>query len=666
MIQKNSRDNKIRNELYEGLPGTGKSYSMFNGIEDLCQSKILKPEQIRIVVFNRVLATEHKKHATSIPETNISTLHSFVFRVLREEQLLPKKFQTAETDNIEIKTRDNKIKSGDFDLLIKRTLALDDNIFRRYVINTRLLVADEYQDLKFLEKKLLKKIIKISGCKIWIGYGICQTIHYFQNRYSNNKLEDNYKTIKEDLGITEIKINTMIHNYRCKNKETQRFITGYLRKVHLKNAEKYIEEVEEADFTHKYHKPIVRLFSRSVEETKYILAECKQYKNKKIIILGRNKRNIKSIKKILDQSKNDENGNNITADTIHSYKGLEADIVFIVGFNPEFDKDDELEAEEEKNIYLVGFSRTQGRLYVTSSYPIADITKYFDLDTCKYIDSVKKPITVYGNLPTIKQHANFTKNKLHNNTIDSLTLRVQAENAPYPKYVKKSDINQPNYMKKELHNYQGIEVGIRYHNYHGNYYFDFWDINLLKKSGYLDHQILKFGYNFVNEYFSGRIRVEDIEVNRIDLNEYVFHKNEKDMEAYLNMQLKKLRLSKAKSIFDKSGSVNYKYDFIAIFDWDQSALYGNLMCRKQNSATVVVYKQDNKNEKMKLKDNGNNIIHIPNTTKYEIRLTGDVIERKYVYGFKRLDKMIEYARKNSLNEIMRNIEGRFEIKSWGG
>lgn len=94
-----------------------------------------------------------------------------------------------------------------------------------------------------------------------------------------------------------------------------------------------------------------------------------------MVILYPHKRDYQKLQKHLTNRK-------IRADSIHSFKGLEAEVVFIIAANGAFEDDDRDSETMEKRVYYMGFTRSRRKLYVsyTRSLPkqLAELNDHYD------------------------------------------------------------------------------------------------------------------------------------------------------------------------------------------------------------------------------------------------------------------------------------------------
>lgn len=102
-------------------------------------------------------------------------------------------------------------------------------------------------------------------------------------------------------------------------------------------------------------------------------------------------------------------------------------------------------------------------------------------------------------------------------SIDSITLSIAAGSVPFQKYVRQSE----GIKKRIADNRQivkrpdGFGYTITYHHAHRRYYFKFFDLNILRKSGYTDAQALKFLRNVVREFFDFRVDLDHFTISEL-------------------------------------------------------------------------------------------------------------------------------------------------------
>ena len=179
------------------------------------------------------------------------------------------------------------------------------------------------------------------------------------------------------------------------------------------------------------------------------------------------------------------------------------------------------------------------------------------------------------------------------------------EDAPFCKYVPKNDLKQHPYEKKQKILYRGVNVTVKYHNTHKRYFFEFYDLSLLKKNGYDDYKILRFCSNYILDYFDNRINLDDISISLLDLNKYFKCENNQQIDLMLQFLCDYFRKSRATSIYDRSGKVNYLNHPEAYPNWDDTTFYVNMHKRKNYGIVIKAYKNSMKNKKKK----SSNIIH---------------------------------------------------------
>ncbi len=280
-----------------------------------------------------------------------------------------------------------------------------------YIPKFEYVLIDEYQDINSLQIELIDLLNpqnlfcvgdprqSIFG---WRGSEIRYILN-FQDKYSNAEiitLSTNYRSSKKIIDL----INKSIENVRLPD---------------LKHCSKDSAEITLLNF------------DSEDEEMQFVVNKVNQLEIPKndILILARTKRIISELSermkikginhlvKIEDTNKDEEPAlDQLTLATIHSIKGLEAHIVFVIGCTtlnfpckaPEhpiidminiynYDKE-----EEERRLFYVALSRAKNILYLT--YSGKSYTRFINQKMLEYIN-IPKHVT--------KQNTNFTQKNLH-------------------------------------------------------------------------------------------------------------------------------------------------------------------------------------------------------------------------------------------------------------
>lgn len=237
-------------------------------------------------------------------------------------------------------------------------------------------LVDEYQDVNSLQIDLLN-ILKPKN--LFVVGDPRQSIFGWRGSDINYIL--NFPKEHEDTEI--ISLNK---NYRSKS-EIVNFMNLSLEKLELPD----LEQVRE-----KGAKIKLKDFTTETDEFNFVVDEVlkSELKRKDIFVLARTNRQLEEISKIMklkniehiiksDETNNslEANQNQVTLATVHSIKGLQAKLVFLVGANEknfpckvsdhpclEMIKDEDYDKEEEeRRLFYVAISRARDNLIITHS-----------------------------------------------------------------------------------------------------------------------------------------------------------------------------------------------------------------------------------------------------------------------------------------------------------
>lgn len=169
--------------------------------------------------------------------------------------------------------------------------------------------------------------------------------------------------------------------------------------------------------------PVIKGFNNIEKEAEYIANEIKNnlnkdYKLNEIAIIARQGNILEEIKNklsklgvnatILNKTKPDFDGENVKLITMHSIKGLEFKVVFLVGANekviPYFQNEDDKKNKDilaiERRLFYVGMTRAKNKLYIT----------YSDIPS-QFIEDIDNSLVSYNNKECFK---NFYRVGLEN------------------------------------------------------------------------------------------------------------------------------------------------------------------------------------------------------------------------------------------------------------
>jgi len=388
MMKLNSEQEKViqSNERFLFLlagAGSGKTRVIVEKIKRILNEGV-EPESILAITFTRKSAFEMKERINH-PSVHVHTFHQFCYLRLLENQSKPftiiketktsykkdellkiSKYKNSLYRTIKPKSYDkyqSELKTNnekDFDDLLLDYL----NILKkeRPMKPYEYLFIDEFQDTNLLQYEIVKKLINHQTKVLAVG-DPDQSIYQF--RGANSKIIDFF--------ITEFKasLHTLSINYR--SNET---IIKHANQLIGLNNRKYKKEL----ISHSKEKEVVfsLYFKDEIEEANYLIELIASYLNKghkpnNICVLYRNHFRSYEFKYQLaksdisfqtNESKEGEQGINLLS--IHQAKGLEFDIVFIIGLEkgvlPSLKNNTQIEHDEERRLMFVAITRARHHL----------------------------------------------------------------------------------------------------------------------------------------------------------------------------------------------------------------------------------------------------------------------------------------------------------------
>lgn len=373
--------------------GSGKTRVIVEKIKNLIQLGV-HPKDILAITFTRKSAQEMKDRVQH-SEVNIHTFHQFCFIKLQEsiynfhlvdeekipfnnEQLLKitryknslyRKRKPFIYDKYQSYLHDHNLKDFD-DLLhdfIKHIQSKKYNPIYRY------LFIDEFQDTNLLQYEVLKRLITKDTSVLAVG-DPDQSIYAFRGAQSH--------IITQYIKDYQAKIFTLQTNYRS----SPEIITCANRLISYNNR-KYKKNL----ITHHPSQEQPKIFRHINEssESLWLIDQVnawikKGYKYKDIAVLYRNHDRSYELKYQLDaidfpyiNEKNENHHSGIHLLTIHQAKGLEFDIVYIIGLEhrvfPSSYVHTQSHLDEERRLMFVAMTRAKQRLIL--SYVLQDSFK---------------------------------------------------------------------------------------------------------------------------------------------------------------------------------------------------------------------------------------------------------------------------------------------------
>ena len=603
------------NKVFLGLAGTGKSCAMIREVETLVHESDIKKDEICILSFNRNIKENRMQDTEISNRGNTFTVHSLAYEVLKSVGLLPEVFDNSSRERIEsrfekAKVSPARIESGNFDELIQRFIKLDASNVRRYRAHLKLICVDEYQDLREDYVALVKKLVKVYDCKVFLAGDPHQRIYTYQNKRSKYKIGDNFKTLENDLGIKDFQYEILNENHRA-TRCNIRFLNGFLAKTLVQDSSLLYslpDSVEEGE------EPELVYFTHQKDELNYVQEQIAGLNNEEdILILSRYRRQIGSYKVLF------ENDSRVTISTIHEEKGSEASTVFLVGFDVDFETRQD---EDQFSILYVALSRCKKKLFITSPFPVPSdehLNSLFDQDTYAF-RSFQEQSFKNNAAFEIDDTISYSLKSYQKSCIDSILLKVKADDAPFLPYVERGNVRQNRYGNRKTV-FDVIEFDIEYYHACKQYVFSFLDLNLLKRNGLNDWQILDFLLQRVQKYFDFRLDAESISIRRLDLCRLHNCRSELEVSSiYRNL----FKETKAKKILDH-GRGRYTKTYCGSFrELRNKTLYFNHHSNKHYGLTTKVYFPERKTNENKLPD--------PDVVKVEVKANRQWLENKKILG----------------------------------
>jgi len=337
--------------------GSGKTTTLINRIAFLINNKV-HPTSIILTTFTRDAAKDMtKKLEKKIGKDNgvyVGTMDSLGLYFLRQYDAL----------------EDGMMNVGEFALHFLSFLRTNDQR-KLFFSSKQYLFVDEFQDINELQFNIINEFYKNNVIIIGVGDD-AQNIYTFRG--------SNVKYIKDFKKIFNAEQYFLTHNFRSTH-EIVAVANECIEKAHFCIPKKMIPQ---AGFSGE--KPEVRFFFNPDDQAEFILNKIYELKKsfplEEICILCPINQMLYKIEEralicnipisVID-NKAENVGNNgikkgrVTLCTIHKSKGLEWDIVFVIGMNDEiFPAEKDMEkVEEARRLFYVATTRARKLLYYT-------------------------------------------------------------------------------------------------------------------------------------------------------------------------------------------------------------------------------------------------------------------------------------------------------------
>ncbi|MBR3834415.1 MAG: type I restriction enzyme HsdR N-terminal domain-containing protein [Lachnospiraceae bacterium] len=262
----------------------------------------------------------------------------------------------------------------------------------------RYIIVDESQDLSRVQLEIVKELYdEAPDSNIIFITDVAQSI-YYQSWLS----KQSFKSIGFDMSGRS---NILSKNYRTTKQIAKASYSLINNDSELKSSNDFVEpELINRDG----FKPRYRHFCNQIEEFDYVFHEIKKCTNthnlRDIVIVARNKGYLNNMKQYLLKNKVDaevftdrknDNEDFFTSDrvkliTMHSIKGLEAKVVFIVGLNKDIIPLECDRVDAERKLLYVGMTRAKDILYLTSNGEESQFIHEIDSNMLQLSDDEKE------------------------------------------------------------------------------------------------------------------------------------------------------------------------------------------------------------------------------------------------------------------------------------
>lgn len=356
--------------------GTGKTSVLIERLKKIIESGVSKSD-ILAITFTKKAANEMKERL-NIDEVQILTFDAFCYALVKDTHSInmftsSKEFSKQELLSFNIydanyktekkpkgysKYREYKIRHKLYDFNDIEYLAL--KIIKQQGISYKYILVDEFQDTNNLQYEIFASLINNNTNTFIVG-DPDQSIYKF--RGANNKLINRY------IDKFKAEVNILTNNYR-----SSRNIITYAN-MSISNNIKRINKILVPNSLNNGTVKIL-LFNNENIEYNYIIKICNQCTSKKysIAILFRNHEQGYLYKRYYYNSYF-----KISIMSIHESKGLEFDVVFIIGVNkgvfPQSFNVDLDTLEEERRLFFVAITRAKKELYISSNDKVSKFVR---------------------------------------------------------------------------------------------------------------------------------------------------------------------------------------------------------------------------------------------------------------------------------------------------
>ena len=472
-----------KNILLEGNAGTGKSTRLHQILSNISQREILQ------LSFTRKHRDDGIKRGYKA-----LTMHQLAYQIISRLTgaflLTPAQSALAHTcrdliadiegDQPDVKFKEKKTEQ--YPVLLRlavKTLSLG----FRFEIGApiRTIVVDEFQDLESLMVKLLKKILKQNPHLRLIAAGDRTQCIRFSTAAEHKRIAALFDGF--DKGFGKAKHIKCTENYRCSfgvqhvaNVIGQRMIRGY---IPYKIKGPANPAALHFHFCNDQEQIVSNVQSLLRSNSKLTVA-----------ILCSSNYEVKALHRFRKEP-------GVTVETIHQFKGGEADVVILASAKGNLAND-----IHWATVLFVGITRAKHKVHYVTSFPERDVLPIFEgaqytIDRSNVIKQTKRSVVGLGTAKLEMTHKNISTA-----VMDSLEIDFAYLDLPF------IPMEQHNGAPKrsQFLSVAQIDLPIRYLIRRGNgkVTFEFHDLNPLKGRGMNDSEILNFLHETVSAYFDHR------------------------------------------------------------------------------------------------------------------------------------------------------------------
>ena len=603
---------KVRNLIeIHGKSGTGINKKLYEII-----GKRLQENPYQNILHLSFKKVSREKAINELQDEVIChTVTSYCYGSCRVNNCLPAEFQNIVNHN-DLHAEENTLPPEAFDKLHTECKKLTEFERRMFIGNIDLIILNGYQDFTIYQKEIVRLLpIKEITDLIIVGDEL-RPIYKFLNKNKHKIIvENNFDKIREEYIAESYYSEELTKNERSDGRIVK-FLNHTIREL-FQNASLYDEPDEDGE------KPMVSFLQSPRHVAKDMIKKLKHIPSTyKIYLVGRHESDYELIKLFLPEKIIDR----IEICTIHKLVESECDVLFFYGIKHLFYSD-----KDEKNLFYAAVSNVKKLLHLYETAPISEEEKKFYTNTvCDLIVNQRKTKTPYKQLKELKVNRNFTVGKINMSMMDTITFKIAFKDLPFFRPLKNNfktnSEKQPKAIRKMTED--GFSYQISLFKRDKSFYFEFYDLNLLKKNRYDDYDMLRLIYNKIIEFFDYRVNIKKLLIHRIDLQHTFKFDSEEEREAFkqeILEQLKILEMLEEKRLKKlKSNHNKYKVCPYTLEDGTEETLYLNHHTNKYNSLTMVIYDASEKTNENKT--------NIKYTLKVELRLRGTPAISKYAFA----------------------------------